>query len=75
MENYLEDHHTESENKSFLFGFRQSGVDHDVFILSRFNQNEYTDEYRAIYRLDLKFITDELGWNDDELKMTLYRVK
>lgn len=79
VENYLENKKDNSpESKSFLFGFRQSGVDHDTFILSRFNQNEYTEEYRTIYRLDIEFTIDEkndyFGF-DPKFKMTLYRVK
>lgn len=74
VENRL--HKISMDNVSYLFGFRQSGVDHDTFIFSRFNQNEYTEEYRAIYRLDLEFIKDDdIYYGDDKLKMTLYRVK
>lgn len=58
----------EIENESFLFGFRQYGVDHDRFIFSRFNQDEFTQEYRTIYRLDIELM-------EDEVKMSLYRVK
>lgn len=74
VENRL--HKISMDNVSFLFGFRQSGVDHDTFIFSRFNQNEYTEEYRAIYRLDLEFIKDDdIYYSEPKLKMTLYRVK
>lgn len=42
--------------KTFLFGFRQHGVDHDSFILSRFNNYGYSAglEYRSLWRLDIK---------------------
>lgn len=42
---------------SFLFGFRQNGVDHDSFIFSRFNQYDYhaKHEYRSLWRLDITF--------------------
>lgn len=74
VEKYLKNPHP--ENKSFLFGFRQNGVDHAEFVICRYNQNEYTDEYRAIYRLDIELVeTEDKYWNDDKIRMTLYRVK
>lgn len=42
--------------KSFLFGFRQFGVDHDSFIFSRYNGGAYRcpeAEYRSMWRLDI----------------------
>lgn len=56
--------------KTFLFGFRQNGVDHDNFILSRYNGGAYLNpqgEYRSMWRLDI--VADGL-----EIKMTLGRV-
>lgn len=64
------------ENRSFLFGFRQDGVDNATFVISRFNHDEYTMEYRAIYRLDLEFVEDpDKYYGTDEVRMALYRVK
>ncbi len=64
------------ENRSFLFGFRQIGVDHDQFIFSRFNQNPYErDTYRTIYRLDIVFIESTNPCEDDKIEMVLYRVQ
>lgn len=44
----------------YLFGFRESGVDGNTFILSRYNNNgkfaRY--EYRAMYALDVKIEPD-----------------
>lgn len=62
----------EIENKSFLFGFRACGVDHDSFIFSRFSDDEYTEVYRSIYRLDIKKTDEGYG---EEVKMMLYRVR
>ena len=74
IDNYLKNQTI--ENKSFLFGFRQSGVDHDTFIFSKFNHDEYTEEYRSIYRLDIEFIKDpNKYYGSDKVKMILYRVK
>lgn len=56
--------------RTFLFGFRQQGVDHDSFIFSRFNSYGYSAklEYRSLWRLDIK--TDD----DGSIVMTLGRV-
>jgi len=57
------------QEKTFLFGFRENGVDHDAFILSRFNSYCCPEkEYRSIWRLDIS--TDY----DDRITMTLGRV-
>ena len=55
--------------RTFLFGFRQHGVDHDSFIFSRFNQYDYHAklEYRSMWRLDIEAF-------DRELVMKLGRV-
>ena len=55
---------------SFLFGFRQNGVDHNTFILSRFNDGMYSHpemEYRSMWRLDIEA-------DGKEIKMSLGRV-
>lgn len=43
------------ETSSYLFGIRESGVDHSEFVLSRYNNNGCYAmyEYRKIYRLDV----------------------
>ena len=58
------------DEKSFLFGFRENGVDHDAFVLSRFNGSYCCPEkeYRSMWRLDIS--TDY----DDRIMMTLGRV-
>lgn len=45
----------DSENRSFLFGFRKDGVDHTEWVLSRFNDcgPAAMHIYRKIYRLDV----------------------
>jgi hypothetical protein len=46
----------DSENRSFLFGFRKDGVDHTEWVLSRFNNYNAAARsliYRKIYRLDV----------------------
>ena len=58
------------ERMTFLFGFREDGVDHDTFVLSRYNSGSYDcprAEYRSIWRLDILK-------TDDEVFMTLGRV-
>lgn len=52
-----------------LFGIREMGVDHNEFILSRYNNNCHArHEYRKIYRLDI--VTD-----DDLIRMELYEIE
>ena len=54
----------------FLFGFRQSGVDGNSFILSRYNSGAYRcpeAEYRSMWRLDITA-------DGDEIEMILGRV-
>ena len=43
----------DSDNLSFLFGFREAGVDHTEWVLARHNESRCPHyEYRKIYRLD-----------------------
>ena len=67
--NYLDRDPKAGDNRTFLFGFRQNGVDHDLFIFSRFNNDGIyaRNEYRSMWRLDIDV-------TDDELTMTLGRV-
>ena len=61
----------ECEEAVFLFGFRQSGVDGNSYVLSRYNGGCYRypeKEYRSMWRL-------EISTNDNEqIKMILGRV-
>lgn len=41
------------ETGSYLFGFRENGVDHDKYIFSRYKSQGAPYEYRAIWRLDI----------------------
>ena len=55
---------------TYLFGFRQNGVDHNSFILSRYNGGGYAfpeKEYRSMWRLDIKA-------DGNSITMTLGRV-
>ena len=65
----------ETENKSWLFGIRESGVDHDSFIYSRMDNNPRTwqYEYRKIYRLDATVTVNEY-YDSYDLKLSLYEV-
>lgn len=58
------------ETSTYLFGIRESGVDHNEFILMRYNNNGYYAkyEYRKIYRLDV--IMD-----NDLIRMELYEIQ
>ena len=74
--NALENGTLRSRNE--IFGFRESGVDHDSFILSRYKtQNESciaSYYYRSIWRLDIECETDEYGniFNGASIKFALY---
>lgn len=46
-------HNAEVENKTYLFGMRKMGVDHDSYILSRRNQGYISNVYSEMYRLDI----------------------
>jgi hypothetical protein len=53
---------------SFLFGFRQMGVDHAAFVLARYENNTHAEhEYRSMWRLDMNA-------DGGKLTMTLGRV-
>ena len=43
----------------YLFGFRQYGVDHNTFVLSRVNNQQSMQEYMSIYKLTVTAIYDE----------------
>lgn len=56
--------------ETFLFGFRKDGVDHNSFILSRYNNGMYAcpeAEYRSMWRLDIEA-------DGKDINMTLGRV-
>ena len=58
------------ETSVYLFGIREMGVDHNEFVVSRYNNNgcyaKY--EYRKIYRLDVVV-------SGDVIKMELYEIE
>ena len=58
------------ETSTYLFGIREMGVDHNEFILSRYENNGHfaMHEYRKIYRLNV--IVD-----DDLIRMELYEIE
>lgn len=57
------------ETSTYLFGIREMGVDHNDFVLIRYNNDGYRGryEYRKIYRLDVVV-------NDDLIRMELYEI-
>ena len=58
------------ETSVYLFGIREMGVDHNPFILSRYNNNgcRAKYEYRKIYRLDVIV-------EGDSIRMGLYEIE
>ena len=68
VEEFIDEAEAE-EKKSFLFGFRQSGVDHDSFVFSRYNNSGSLAEYnyRSLWRLDVET-------KGNEIEMVLGRV-
>ena len=57
------------ETSVYLFGIREMGVDHNEFVLSRYNNNGCyaKHEYRKIYRLDVII-------EGDSIRMKLYEI-
>lgn len=57
------------ETSTHLFGIREMGVDHNEFVLSRYNNNGCyaKHEYRKIYRLDVIV-------EGDLIRMELYEI-
>lgn len=66
------------ETESYLFGFRESGVDHNNYIFSRYsNQTIYGSaalEYRAIWRLDVAVEEMESACQTRNVTFSLYEV-
>jgi len=60
--------------ETFLFGFRQNGVDHKEYVLSRYEneKDRARYNYRSLWRLDVETSRNEYG--TDEIKMVLGRV-
>lgn len=58
------------ETSTYLFGIREMGVDHNDFILMRYNNDGYCAkyEYRKIYRLNVIV-------EDDLIRMELYEIQ
>lgn len=58
------------ETSTHLFGIREMGVDHNAFVLSRYNNSgRYAKyEYRKIYRLDIVV-------EGDSIRMILYEIE
>jgi len=66
------------ETESYLFGFRECGVDHDSFIFSRYNNQIYDTasfEYRAIWRLDITVDEPKDGRTSRKVTFSLYEVQ
>ena len=65
---YIE-HAEPGQKETFLFGFRQSGVDHKAFVLSRYENNGHNAQnaYRSLWRLDIET-------KENDMIMTLGRV-
>lgn len=60
---------------SYLFGFREYGVDHNQFILSKYQTSGSiiaSYEYRAIWRLDIEL--SDSDYYTKKVKFTLYEV-
>lgn len=58
------------KNGSYLFGFREYGVDHDNFIFHRYEQHNASHEYRAIWRLDIT--VDEDAYPSSDMVAVLF---
>ena len=58
------------ETSVYLFGIREMGVDHNEFVLNRYNNNKNyaRHEYRKIYRLDVIV-------EGDSIRMELYEIE
>lgn len=58
------------DTSAYLFGIREMGVDHNEFILSRYDNNGCyaRHEYRKIYRLDVIV-------EGDPIRMMLYEIE
>ncbi len=67
VENEIKNYKFEDGDKSWLFGFRDSGVDHTEWVLS---SAHVLNHYRAIWRLD---ISRREGWCDGYFVLKLYR--
>jgi len=52
-------HNRDYEGGSYVFGFRQYGVDHLEYVLSRLNSGD-SKEYRSVWRLDMEVVEDKL---------------
>ena len=64
------------QTQSFLFGFRESGVDHIAFILSKGTDPCYEYQYRSVWKLDVvrEKDSDPYCQSRNKLTMRLYRV-
>lgn len=62
------------ESGTHLFGFREDGVDHTEFVLSRYDRNHgICNEYRSIWRLDITIEDAEPSYMR-RVRMKLYEV-
>lgn len=55
---------------SYLFGFREDGVDDKTYILHRYNADEPRETYRAIWRLDI-VVDDDAYPSSDMVAVSL----
>ena len=66
------------DTRTALFGFRESGVDHTDFVMSRASESPdlFEYNYRSIWKLEIARIIDHdnYGRPKDKLTMSLYRV-
>lgn len=64
------------QSGSYLFGFREDGVDDKTYILHRYNANEPRETYRAIWRLDI--VVDDDAYPSSDMvavSLDLYEVE
>lgn len=63
------------QSGSYLFGFREDGVDDKLYIFHRYDADKYCQTYRAIWRLDI--VVDDAAYPSSDMvavSLDLYEV-
>ena len=77
IENKMKKEGSEYAGGKYLFGFRESGVDHDTYVLSRLNNygvEGLKKEVKELYLLEVSIKKSEIYCIGDKIKMQLGKI-
>lgn len=77
LENKMKQEGQEYAGGKYLFGFRESGVDHDNYVLSRLNNygaERLKKDVQELYMLEISIKKSDVYYMGNEIKMQLGKI-